>query len=94
MGDKINTGVELLIVFSILALMQFFRYKFPHFCMHFFDGLSIFGVNSFGTLEKCSKHSKKDIDRFRRRQKYIFYFMCILFAIILIFYTISLFIHS
>jgi hypothetical protein len=57
--------------------------------MHFFNGISKFGVNSFDFESKCNKHTKQDIERFKNKQQILFVIMLILFTGIMVLYIVS-----
>jgi hypothetical protein len=89
MNKVIQTGLELVFIFTSFLLGQYLRYRFPHFSMHFFDGISIFGINSFGYEKRCKLHNQNDIKKYKKRQKAIFKIMLILMISILIYYVCS-----
>lgn len=89
MNSVVKTGIELTSVFILILVCQYIKYKLPHFSMHFFDGISKLGFNSFDFESKCKKHSKKDIERFKKKQRIILIVMLILAVGIMGFYLVS-----
>jgi len=89
MSDVIKTGLELTFVFLFILGCLYIRYRFPHFSMHFFDGISKFGINSFDFERKCNTHNKQDIERYKKRQWILFTVMLMLFVGTLLFYIVS-----
>lgn len=89
MNSVVKTGLELAFTFLFILGCLYVRYRFPHFSMHFFDGISKFGINSFDFERKCNKHNKQDIDRYKNRQWILFIVMSILFTGIILFYIVS-----
>ena len=85
MSSVIKTGLELIFVFVFILICQYIRYRFPHFSMHFFDGISKFGINSFDFESKCKKHTKQDIEKFKNRQRILLKVMIIVAASVMVF---------
>lgn len=81
--------LKLAIVYVIVLLMFYIRYKFPHFCMHFGGGMSTFGVNSFETLSKCQEHTKSDIEKFKKKQLIILILLSVFFLFVFLFSLIN-----
>lgn len=78
--ENIRTLETMLIPFSAALLIFYFRYKFPHFNMHF-NGMNHFTINDFDFNKKCKFHSKEDIEKFKKRQ---FIFCKVIIAILII----------
>lgn len=89
MSSIVETGLELTFVFLFILGCLYVRYRFPHFSIHFFDGISKFGINSFDFESKCNKHTMKDIEKYKKRQWILFIVMLILFTGIMLFYIVS-----
>lgn len=89
MNRDISGFIELTMIFLAFFLGQYLIYRFPHFSMHFTDGISIFGIDDVDFDKVCKKHSKEDIARYKMKQKRIL--ICLGFGeiSILVYYVIT-----
>ena len=72
MSRLIKDDLAFLIIWMGFLIIFFIRYRFPHFCMHFGDGVRRFSFGDLGILKKCKLHTNKDIESFQAKQKIMF----------------------
>lgn len=83
-----EVGLKLLLIIGIVFLIQYFKYKAPHFSMHLFKGaFYTMGVNSSYLKNKC-KHTSKDIQEYKQKQKMILWVVSAISIVLLVLYLL------
>lgn len=89
MEMEMEAGLSLLLIIGIVVLIQYIKYKAPHFSMHFFKGNHTMGVNSSYLTNKC-KHTKREIQEYKQKQEMILRVVVAIFAVVVAIFAVVL----